>query len=333
MFRFEHPEFFWLIIISMVMIGALFFRKNALQKHLAQWGSLNTVRRLTENLKDNSRLIWLSVIGLLLLNLAAVNPQWGTKTRSIEGKTADLYMLLDISNSMLAEDIAPNRLERAKRLALDISNTFKSDRVGLILFAGNAYMQSPLTTDWHAIQLYLNAANPDQAGTQGTEIGKAIRLAANAEKEADDDTGQGALVIITDGEDHDSDAVTAMKDAATKGWTSYVIGVGTEAGSTIPMQAGRERDVKRDETGQPVVTKLNRALLMDLAQQGNGMYFDIAEGNAIIQNLKNEFAKLERSHMEKRSFSEHKSYYQWFLMAGLIIIMLIPTIRYKNDVI
>lgn len=333
MFRFEHPEFFWLIIISLVMTGALYFRKKIWQKHLAQWGSTNTVKRLGENLKDNSRLIWLSVLGILLLNLAAVNPQWGTKTRSIEGKTADLYILLDISNSMLAEDIAPNRLERAKRLALDIAGTFKSDRVGLILFAGNAYMQSPLTTDWHAIQLYLNAANPDQAGTQGTEIGKAIRLAANAEKEADDDTGQGALVIITDGEDHDSDAVTAMKDAATKGWTSYVIGVGTEAGSTIPMQAGRERDVKRDETGQPVVTKLNRALMMDLAQQGNGLYFDIAEGNAILQNLKNEFAKLERSHMEKRSFSEHKSYYQWFLMAGLIIIMLIPTIRYKHDVI
>lgn len=298
---------------------------------MARWGSPTTVKRLINKLSPKSSLAWLSIAGIFFLNLAIVNPQWGFKTRTIEAKTADIYILLDISNSMLAEDIAPNRLERAKRFSLDLASAFKSDRVGLIVFAGNAYMQSPLTTDWHAIQLYLNSAHPDQAGTQGTEIGKAIRLATNSRSE--EEPAEGALIIITDGEDHDSDAMSAMSNAVEKGWTTYLVGVGTEKGSVIPVSTRGIKDVKRDEAGQPVITKLNKTLMSDLARDGNGKYFDISEGNSIIENLKSELVKLERSHLEKRSFSEHRSYYQWFLMAALIIIMLVPTIRYKHDII
>ena len=144
---------------------------------------------------------------------------------------------------------------------------------------------------------------------------------------------EGAIIVITEGEDHDSDAPGSIQDAVAKGWTSYVIGVGTEQGSTIPMKIGNQQDVKRDESGQPVITAMNRQLMINLAQQGGGKYFDITEGASITDNLKNELVKLERSHLEKRSFSEHKSYYQWFLMAALIIIMLIPTIRYKHEVV
>src|SRR5687767_265057 len=168
MFRFEHPGFFWLLIITAVVIISLYLRMRFWTKGLSLWGSQNTVRKLADRLRDRVRLTWLTIIALLLLNIAAVNPQWGFRTRTIDKKTADIFLLLDISNSMLAEDIAPSRLERAKRLALELASSFKSDRIGLVVFAGNAYMQSPLTTDWHAIELYLNAAHPDQAGTQGT---------------------------------------------------------------------------------------------------------------------------------------------------------------------
>src|SRR5687767_5498656 len=200
MFRFEHPEFIWLLLVTFVILGSIYLRRHHWQKDLASWGSISTMKKLTEKLKDNGPLTWMLIIALLLINLAAVNPQWGFKTRTIDKKTADLYILLDISNSMLAEDIAPNRLERAKRFALDLANTFKTERIGLVVFAGNAYMQSPLTTDWHAIQLYLSSAHPDQAGTQGTAIGKAIKLAVNSVEEGES-TGHGALIIITDGED------------------------------------------------------------------------------------------------------------------------------------
>ena len=332
MFRFEHSEFFWLLIISVLIIISLYYRQYIWKDDLSRWGSANTVRRLIAYIKGSRPLTWLAIVSLLLINLAAVNPQWGFKTRTIDKKTADIYIMLDISNSMLAEDIAPSRLERAKRFALELASAFKNDRVGLVVFAGNAYMQSPLTTDWHAIQLYLNAAHPDQAGTQGTAIGKAIRLATNARSE--EETGrEGAMIIITDGEDHDSDALKSITDASAEGWTTYIIGVGTEAGATIPMVIDRRKDVKRDETGQPVITRMNRQLMMNLAQEGGGAYFDISEGPAIIDDLRNELEKLERTQMEKRSFSEHRSYYQWFLIAALAFMMLIPTIRYKHDVI
>jgi Ca-activated chloride channel homolog len=332
MFRIEHPDFFWLLIVSAVCVASLIFRKYVWQKDLAKWGNTATVRRLREKFSDHATLTWLAIAGIVLLSIAVVNPQWGFKTRTIDKKTADLYILLDISNSMLAEDIAPSRLERAKRFALDLTNTFKTERIGLVVFAGNAYMQSPLTTDWHAIELYLNAANPDQAGTQGTAIGKAIKLAVNSVEDGES-TGHGALIIITDGEDHDSDAPAAISQATSKGWAAYVIGVGTEQGATIPVVIDNQRDLKRDETGQPVVTAMNRSLMLSLAEQGNGKYFDITEGSSIMEDLRSEFVKLERAQMEKRSFSEHKSYYQWFLLAAVAALVLIPVIRYKYDVI
>lgn len=332
MFRFEHPEFIWLLLITSVILGSIYLQRYQWRKDLAIWGSSSTMKRLTEKLQDNAPLTWMLVIAILLINLAAVNPQWGFKTRLIDKKTADIYILLDISNSMLAQDIPPDRLERAKRFALDLASAFKSDRLGLIVFAGNAYMQSPLTTDWHAINLYLNSAHPDQAGTQGTVIGKAVRLAANSRSE-EEQAGEGAIILITDGEDHDEEAPAAIKDAISKGWTTYIVGAGTEQGSTIPVTINGVRDVKRDNTGQPVVTSMNRTLMMNLAQQGTGKYYDITEGSAIIGDLQKELARLERTHMEKRSFSEHKSYYQWFLMGALVLLLLMITIRYKYDVI
>lgn len=273
----------------------------------------------------------MSIAGIVLLSMAATNPQWGFRKVAVESKSAQIYLVLDISNSMLAEDIAPNRLERAKRLALDLSNAFRTDKVGLILFAGNAYMQSPLTTDWHAIQLFLNAANPDQAGTQGTAIGDAIRLAMKSQGE--EEAGQGALLVLTDGEDHDSDAPSAIEEATAAGWATYIIGVGTEAGGTIPVSLDGTRDVKRDENGQPVMTALNEPLMKELVQKGNGRYFHINQGVSIIDDLKGELAALGRTQMEKRSFSEHKSFFQYFLFPGLLLILVPLMVNYKFDLL
>ncbi len=332
MFRFEHPEFFWLAILPVLIIAGFFLRINLNRKSWSRWGKKMSNDKVLGKLKDKPSLLWLAGLAVLLLSIAVVNPQWGYKTETVENKTADIYLLLDISNSMLAEDIAPNRLERARRFALDLSSAFKTDRIGLIVFAGNAYMQSPLTSDWHAIQLYLNAAHPDQAGTQGTAIGEAIRLAGKSRNE-EEQAGEGALIMITDGEDHDSDAPLAIQEVIASGWTTYVVGVGTEEGGHIPIVIDGNKDLKRDESGQPVQTKLNRQLMIDLARQGNGKYYDLNDIPKIIEDLKAELTKLERSHLEKRSFSEHKSYYQWFLLPALLLILLSVTVNHKHEVI
>ncbi|MEO5905300.1 MAG: VWA domain-containing protein [Saprospiraceae bacterium] len=320
------------MILPIGIVAAYYLRRSLQRKDWLRWSSQSTYSRLAETLKEKSNYTWLLWVAFFLLVIAAVNPQWGYKTKDVESKTADIYLLLDISNSMLAEDVAPSRLERARRLALELSSSFKTDRVGLIVFAGNAYIQSPLTTDWHAIQLYLNAVHPNQAGTQGTVIGEAVRLAKQLRNEDEKSRG-GALIVITDGEDHDSEAPAAIQEARAEGWITYIIGVGTETGSTIPMEVDGRKDIKRDDSGQPVHTKMNRPLMIDLAQQGGGKYFDLTTDKTIIDDLKDELSVLERSQMEKRSFSEHRSYYQWFLMTAMMIFLLYTVLRYKHEVI
>ena len=332
MFRFEHPGLFWAALIPLLLVGLYFVRKYLILRDWSGWGAESSNQKVFAALPAKPRWLWLGILAAILLVIAFVNPQWGYKTVAVETKTADIYILMDISNSMLAEDVAPSRLERAKRFALDLSTAFRTDKVGLILFAGNAYMQSPLTTDWHAIQLYLSAAGPDQAGTQGTAIGDAVRLALKP-KEEGVTAGHGALIILTDGEDHDSDAPSAVVAANEAGWITYIVGIGTETGATIPMSIDGIKDVKRDETGQPVKTALNRPLMTELAQKGQGKYYDLSEGNAVIDNLKKELAGLERNQLEKRSFSEHRSYFQWFLLPALLLMLILTVVNYKYDVI
>ncbi len=331
MFRFEHPEFFWLAILPIVLIGLYFLRKYLTHTAWGSWGSETSNTKALQKGNLGPSWLWIGLVASICLVIAGANPQWGFRAVEVDSKSADIYLVMDISNSMLAEDIAPSRLERARRMALDLSSAFKTDRVGLILFAGNAYMQSPLTTDWHAIQLFLNAANPNQAGTQGTAIGEAIRLATKST--SDEDAGQGALVVLTDGEDHDEEAPEAIRNAAEKGWATYIIGFGTEQGGTIPIIMAGRRDIKRDKNGQPVHTSLNRPLMKELAMNGGGKYYDADEGNSIIEDLKGELAGLERTQMEKRSFSEHNSYFQWFLLPALILIFALVNLNFKFDVI
>jgi Ca-activated chloride channel homolog len=332
MFRFEHPELIWISVVVILLIAAYYFRRYLSFRDWSKWGTEPSNQKVLSTLKTKPRLLWLGLLSAVLLSVATINPQWGFRSVTVETKSAAIYLLLDISNSMLAEDVAPSRLERARRLALDISTAFRTDQVGLILFAGNAYMQSPLTTDWNAIQLYLNAAHPDQAGTQGTAIGEGIRLALKTNNE-EGDFDAGALIILTDGEDHDSDALAAMDEAAAAGWITYIIGVGTETGATIPMSIDGRKDFKRDENGQPVKTALNRSLMIDLARHGNGKYFDLAEGATLTENLKKELAGLERTRQEKRSFSEHKSYFQWFLLPAILLLFLGSFYNYRHDVL
>ena len=328
----EHPEFSWLALVPAILLVFYFISVQWRKKDWLKWGSENSNKKIIQSFsgKLTSRLIM--VLALLIIVLAAINPRWGYKAETVEAKTADVYLLLDISNSMLAEDAAPNRLERARRFLIELANRLKTERTGLILFAGNAYLQSPLTTDWNAIRLFLNAANPDQAGTQGTAIGKAIQLVLKSAEMESDPRG-GIIVIVTDGEDHDGEAVEAMEKAEEAGWTSIVVGVGSEDGGTIPMTLSGEADVKRDEEGKPVVTKLNRSLMMDLASRGGGSYYELQDESAAIEGIMKALAGVEKTNSGKRTFTEHRSYYQWFLLPAIVLILFMASARFRQEVI
>ena len=322
MFRFEHPEFLWLLVlvpVILVMYAGLFLWQK---KQLKAFSNPALLGRLVGGWAPQRK--WLKAglfamsIGLLIIALA--NPQWGSKREKVEAKAADIMIALDISNSMMAEDVAPNRLARSQRIIERIIDQIKGERIGLILFAGNAYLQSPLTNDYGAVIMFLKGASPDQATTQGTDIGAVIDL---AEKSFDpQNKSNKVLIIITDGEDHEEAALEKAKEAAQDGLVIFTVAVGTPAGSFIPKNYGLREDYLRDAEGKPVRSIVNTELLEELAQQGNGLFFTYQDDETMARAMQNRIDKLDKQQVEQRSFSEYESYFQPFLLIALLLLTL-----------
>jgi len=262
----------------------------------------------------------LLLISLALLFVGWANPQWGNKKEKVKAKSSDIFLALDISQSMMAEDISPNRLERAKRLAINIVKSLKGNRIGLILFAGNAYLQMPLSNDFAAAEIFIQSANTDQAGTQGTAITEAIDLAQRAFQ--DDVQYQRALIIVTDGENHDEEAIAKAEEARDDGLVIFSVGVGTEEGGYVPYEERGREQYKKDKDGVAIKSKLNLNLLRDLADAGNGKYYLIQQGDKVITELKSEIERIEKQEVEQRSFTEYTSYFQYFLGFGLLLMLI-----------
>lgn len=251
--------------------------------------------------------------------MAYANPQWGNKKEKIKAKSTDVYIALDISQSMMAEDVSPNRLERAKRLTQNVIQALKGNRIGLILFAGNAYLQMPLSSDYSAAQLFVSSANTGQASTQGTAISEAIDLALRAYEPGKGN--QRALIIITDGENHDDEAIAKAREATGEGLHIFTVGIGTIEGSLVPYRVQGREQFKRDENGNPVKSILNIELIEELARAGNGSSFLIGQGNQIVTGIKRDIDLLEKDEVEQRAFTDYTSYFQYFLIFGIIFLI------------
>ena len=331
MFRFEHP--YYLYALALVPLLALVFllysrwRKRA----LSRLGDTSLVKSLMPEAGKYKPTIkfFLLLLGLSLLIIGWANPQWGSKREKVTTKSIDVVIALDISTSMYAEDIPPSRLDRAKRFAEDLVDKLKGDRVGLILFAGSAYLQMPVTNDYAAAKLFIRSADPDLAGTQGTVIGEAINVARKSFTE--ENKSHKALVIITDGEDHESEALEQATMAKEENIFLFTVGVGTSAGSFIPIMIGNRADYKRDLSGQPIRSRLNEEVMVEIAQTGGGNYYHISDGNAIFDALQSRIDQLEKQEMEVRSFTDYNSYFQYFLGAGLLFIILEFLISYRKE--
>ncbi len=322
MFRFENSEYLYLLVLLPILLLLYFIFRNWLQKEALRLSDDDLFKRLSPHFSWGKKHL---KFGLLLFSVAFLciawaNPQWGNKKEKVRAQSTDVFIALDISQSMMAEDISPNRLERAKRLTQNIVRSLKGNRIGLIYFAGSAYLQMPLSNDYSAAEIFLQSANTNQAGTQGTAIVEAIDLALRAFE--NDKQYQRSLVIVTDGESHDGLAIAKAAEALEKGLVVFTVGIGTEEGGFIPfLDRGRE-SYKRDKDGTPVKSSLNIELLKDLAANGGGEYYLVQEGNQIITDLKTEIDRLEKQEVEQRSFSEYASYFQYFLAIALLLLLI-----------
>lgn len=319
----EKIYFYLLIIIPVIIVLFLLVLvwKKRTQKKFA---NTDLLKRLTPNRSTNKSTIKLIVfifsLGLLIVGL--VNPKIGTKLETVKREGVDIVFAVDVSKSMLAEDIAPNRIEKAKRLVSEIINQLASDRIGIIAYAGQAYPQLPITTDYGAAKMFLQSMNTDMLTSQGTAINQAIELASTYYDDAEQTNR--VLFIISDGEDHsEGSTLNAVEDAVDEGITIYTIGVGKEKGAPIPMKRnGILESLKKDSQGETVITKLNEAVLVDIAKEGNGQYIDGSNTEVAVEFIKDELLQMDKKEFEAKQFAEYKDQFQWFIGAALLLLFL-----------
>ena len=331
MFRFETKEHLYALILLPILLIFFWMMWMMKKRALEKFGNPSLLARLMPEVSRYKD--WLK-FSLLLLCLAFLiigwaNPQWGSKREKVTRKSADVFIALDISLSMMATDILPNRMERAKQFTQKLIRALKGERIGTIIFAGNAYLQTPLTTDYSAAELFIRSANPNMAPSQGTAISDAIDLAERSYQE--DNKHHKALIIITDGENHDEEALQRAVEARENGLLIFTIGVGTAAGSYIPDVIGGKQDFKRDKSGQTVRSKLNEDMLRQLADAGRGSYFNLAQNKEIVEVIKSQIDKVEKQEFEQRSFSEYESYFQYFLFPAILLLIIEFLLSYKKS--
>ncbi len=332
-FRFEYGDHLYALLLIPVLILFFLWVQRSRKKALQEFGDTSLLAQmmpLYSKYKHTVKFLFL-LLGLSTLIIAWANPQWGTKREKVKQKSVDIFIALDISQSMMAEDIRPNRLERARKFSQQLVNTLKGNRMGIILFAGNAYLQMPLTTDYAAAQLFLRSANPNQAPTQGTAISDALDLAEQSFEE--DNKQHKAIIIITDGETHDQETIQFAQEAAKNGLLIYTVGVGTPSGGLIPAVIGGREDYKRDQSGNPVRSALNEKMMQDLADVGNGYYFNLVASNPdeVSESLKTSIDRMEKREFEARVFNEYESYFQYFIALAILFLGAEFLISYRKN--
>ena len=323
MYQIESPIYFsfFLILplILLIYVSALWWRKKK-QKQFASIGLLNKLSPDVSNFKNLLKVILLS-LGLSCIFIALVNPKMGTKLETLKREGVDIVFALDISKSMLAEDIAPNRLAKAKQIISKTIDQLGSDRIGIIAYAGSAIPLLPITTDHGAAKMFLHNATPDMVSSQGTAINEALRMGLTFYN--DDEQTNRFLIIISDGEDHEEDAAFIVDQAADQGIKTYTVGVGTPNGGPIPIKSrGKLLSYKKDREGNTVITKLEAGNLEEIAKEGNGIYIDGNHTQKAVDQITEILKNAQKSEFESKKFSDYKDQFQWFLGFGILFLVL-----------
>lgn len=323
MYQIEEPKYFYFFIsIAILIVMYLFvsFWKLKKQREFADLSLLNQLSPQKSKFKPILKIIMI-VLALSFLVFALVNPKMGTQLKTVKRQGVDIVFALDVSKSMLAEDIAPNRLEKSKQIISKIVDKLGSDRVGIIIYAGNAYPLLPITTDHGAAKMFLQNANPDMVSSQGTAINEALKLAKTF---FDDDTQTNRfLFIISDGEDHEKNSSNVAKEILGVGIKTYTIGVGSNKGAPIPIKRnGKFIGYKKDNKDEVVITKLTVETLKDIAKKGEGKYIYGNRTSKTIEFVEDLLLKADKKEFETKQFSDYKDQFQWFVGIGLLFLVL-----------
>ena len=321
MFRFANIEMlWWLVAIPVFVIAYIVYTKRK-QRQLREFGDQELMAQLMPD-ASKSRPIWkfsLMMIALFLLIIAAARPQYGQKENSIKRQGIEVMVALDISNSMLAEDVAPNRLDRAKQMLSKMIDNMVDDKVGLVVFAGDAFTQLPITCDYVSAKMFLNTITPSLIPTQGTAIGSALQTAITSFGSQESDAGR-AIILITDGENHEDDAIAAAKKAQELGMQVFVIGIGKPEGAPIPKPG--TNDYFKDRSGQVVVSKLNEDMCQQIAQAGNGVYVRCDNTNTAMRALQQELDRIATAELETTVYADYNEQYQSFALIALLLLLI-----------
>lgn len=328
MFKFANPNALFLYLLLLLVVGVYLYAGYRRKSALRSYGDPELLSALMPEASNHRPQIkfWLTFTALCFMVLLIARPQYGSKVETVKRQGIETVIALDISNSMLAEDVVPNRLEKSKNIISRLVDSFEDDKVGLIVFAGDAFIQLPITSDFISAKMFLESINPGLITRQGTNVKAAIDMATRS---FTPNEGVGkAIIIITDGENHEGGAVEAAKAAVEKGMSVYVMGVGSLEGSPIPT--GRN-DFRRDKEGNVIVTKLNEKMCQEIAAAGNGVYIRIDNTNNAQKILQKEIDKLAKADIETAVYSEYDEQFQAVAWIAFIILLLEMLLMVKKN--
>ena len=331
MFRFEDPIYLYLLALIPILLLIHFLMLRRQKKLLRKFGDLELVRQLMPNVSRMRPLVkfWLLLGALALLIVVLARPQFGNKISHEKRTGIETIICMDISNSMLAEDVAPSRLDRAKMMVENLVDHFTNDKIGLIVFAGDAFVQLPITSDYVSAKMFLSSISPAMIATQGTDIAAAINMASHSFTQ-EENIGK-AIIVITDGEDHEGGAMEAAKEAKEKGMNTYVLGVGSPNGAPIPVGNG---DYMKDNTGQTVMSALNEQMCRQLADAGSGAYIHVENNSNAQEQLDNELDKLSKKETSSTIYSDFDEQFQAVAIIVLLLLILeVCILEIKNPML
>lgn len=317
MFRFENPAFLYLLIIIPVITVIRFLEMRKRKLKLKKFGDLSLLKQLMPDVSSSRKSLkfWLMGAALALLIVMLARPQMGTKISQEKRKGIEVIISLDISNSMRAEDVVPSRLDKSKMLVENMVDNFTNDKVGLVVFAGDAFIQLPITSDYVSAKMFLQNTDPSLIATQGTDLAGAIELSSKSFTQQDK-VGR-AILIITDGEDHEGGAIEAAEKARKNGIRVFVLGVGSTKGSPVPDGNG---GYMKDNSGQEVISALNEEMCKQVAQAGGGAYIHVDNTSLAQRQLNDELTKLQKGDISSVVYSEYDEQFQ---AVGILVLILL----------